>query len=311
VITPEPHRVHLERTFAEYQESLYARPDQGFQACSTCHMRKEDEPAPVARYPGARARDLHEHLWPGVDVAITDFPDAQGRAALRAAVEECALLNDSIQYTPASLETETGELRLAITLETSAGHKMPSGAAQDRRMWIELVMYDAVGRVLFESGTIADDEVEEPAPGDAQRDPHLWLMRDRMLGEDAAGEPTEVHMFWQATRFDDTSNPGLPVPNPPPSQHWASRTYPLTTVPARATVRVRMRPIGLDVLHDLVDSNYLDPALLAQMPTFTVLERELVWPSGQPFDIEDRRVAYADCDRYKCMLDPGSSHCDR
>jgi hypothetical protein len=118
-------------------------------------------------------------------------------------------------------------------------------------------------------------------------------------------------MFWQATRFDDASRPSLPAPVLPPGQHWLSRTYPLWTVPARATVRVRMRPIGRGVLQDLVDTQYLDPSLLAEMPTFTVLERELIWRSSNVTDFEDRRVAFPDCDRYECLLDPSSSHCDR
>jgi hypothetical protein len=179
-------------------------------------------------------------------------------------------------------------------------------------MWVELIMYDAQGEVLFASGDIADDEIEEHPEGDPRRDGYLWLMRDRMYAaNDDGGGETEVHMFWQATRHDDVGNPSLPVPQPPPSLHSASRSYPLTVTPARATVRVRIRPIGLDVLHELVNERYLDADLLAHMPTFTVHESELVWRSSDPFDVEERRVLYPDCGRYECLLDPDSSECSR
>lgn len=46
-----------------------------------------------------------------------------------------------------------------VRLETDAGHSQPGGAAQDRRMWIELIAYAADGSVLYASGDIADDEL--------------------------------------------------------------------------------------------------------------------------------------------------------
>ena len=41
---------------------------------------------------------------------------------------------------------------------------------------------------------------------------------------------------------------------------------------ARIEIRLRMRPMGRDVLQDLVASGHLDAAVLAEMPTFTLFQ---------------------------------------
>ena len=71
-----------------------------------------------------------------------------------------------------------------------------------------------------------------------------------------------------------------------------------------------MRPIGPDVLQDLVASEHLEPALLGEMPTFTVAEYEAAWSSSAPGDYDLVQVAFPDCSRYQCLLDPTSDACD-
>ena len=61
-------------------------------------------------------------------------------------------------------------------------------------MWLEFIAYDADGSVMFESGDIADGELEEKPAADPDHDRSLVLFRDRIYDE--RGEPT--HMFWQA-----------------------------------------------------------------------------------------------------------------
>jgi hypothetical protein len=73
---------------------------------------------------------------------------------------------------------------------------------------------------------------------------------------------------------------------------------------------MKMRPMGLDVLQDLVDSKDLDPALLDQMPTFTVFDATLDFSmSNDPSMFETVNNTLIDCDHYKCMLDPKLPGC--
>jgi hypothetical protein len=95
-------------------------------------------------------RSVHEHLWPGVDVALTDFPN---RGALESAVEDCQLGQASVTFF--TVEVSEPDV-FTFRIETNAGHNEPSGSAQDRRMWLEVLAYDESGALLEEvsSGNI-------------------------------------------------------------------------------------------------------------------------------------------------------------
>jgi nitrate/TMAO reductase-like tetraheme cytochrome c subunit len=309
-----PAGVHLERTFEEYQQSIYAK-GTGVLTCASCHMDAiANQPVaddPPSHVPGNRT--YHQHLWPGVDVALTDFPD---REAQRRAVE-CNLAGGTTTFQLAPNPQGTFD----VVLETNAGHRQPSGAAQDRRMWFEFKAFDVDGKLLPQSsGVIADGELEDKPQSDPKRDSQLWLFRDRIFGQD--GQP--VHMFWDAApsaQFPDgydTKPSLLPTPmSSDPTQHSVQKTYrfPLPGNGPGATARVvghlRMRPMGVDVLQDLVDSGDLDPAAVAQMPTFTLAGTEVEWKVADGYDPVTPKPDSLDCpNTYLCLLRPGSSYCD-
>jgi hypothetical protein len=259
----------------------------------------------VADVPGVPARRSHDHIWAGVDVALTDFPH---REAMRAAVEECALQN-SIQYFSFEFEG-SGPSTFVATLETSAGHSMPSGASQDRRMWLEVVGYDEADSVVFESGRIADGAIEAP-PGE---ETDAWMFHENIY--DAAGEP--VHMFWEAAPsaqypkgYVERALPGAKTAVA--GGHSLSRAYQLPlTLPRRVEFRLRMRPIGQDVLQDLVESGHLDAAVRAEMPTFTVYSAVAEWTPGtnDPRDFTLTTTSAPDCERYRCLYESSAADCE-
>ncbi len=304
IVTPKG--VHLERTFREYSESLFSKPGPSFDTCVGCHM--DGREGIVADDPSVRVpqRTVHEHLWPGVDVALTEFPD---REAQRIAVE-CALANGSRIF---NLDANPiGEFR--VTLETNAGHSQPSGSALDRRMWLEFIAYDDDDKVIYASGDTADGELEEKPVGTPGHDPDLWMMRDRIYDESGK----EVHMFWEAAPSEKYpegfTTYGLPARKDLTPAHTLERTYqiPSLQLPARVTVRVRMRPMGMDVLQDLVDSNDLDPNLLKEVPTFTLHGTAVEWrrENGLSQTIVPQPVPI-DCPKdYQCLLNPESPQCE-
>ncbi len=307
--------VHLERTrFAKSIETTYSPKSAtgappAFDSCVGCHMPVRQ--AFVASFPGARLRTVlkHEHMWPGIDVPLTDFPH---RDAQRAAVEDCQLAKSvsffTLEVTPPDLFT--------FQLETTAGHNQPSGAAQDRRMWLEVLAYDESGRLLDQvsSGNIADGEIEDKPEGDPKRDPRLLMLRDRIY--DTQGKP--VHMFWQAAMsrvhpdgYESSVLPGATTTYIE-GRHSVVKQYRArgpNGLPARVTARLRVRPIGLDVLQDLVDSGDLDPAILAQMPTLN-FGAHLEWtPKSGLMKTSSSPVPKSDCSAYRCLLDPTSKDC--
>jgi hypothetical protein len=264
-----PSGVHLERTFAEYESSLFGQLEQGFETCGGCHMPGRKGRA--AELPHAPERTVHEHLWPGVDLALTQFP---GQDVQRQAIECNLALNSRIRAVDYD-----GLGTFTVQTETAAGHKQPSGSAQDRRMWIEVVAYDADDRVVFESGRIADDEVEDKAPTDPKYDPQLALYRDWMYDADGAS----THDFWKAAPSpahpDGYESLALPYTIDPNLPHVLTARYTIARHReiARMTLRLRMRPLGMDVVRDLIDSGDLQPDVLERVPTFTMYGAAVEW----------------------------------
>jgi hypothetical protein len=306
-----PTGVHLERTFQEYRDGLFSKSATGappaFDSCVGCHMPPQK--AFAASVPGVGPRTVHEHLWPGIDLPLTDFPHAD---ALRSAVEECQL-GKSIPYF--TVEVTPPDL-FSFELETGAGHGQPSGAAQDRRMWLEVLAYDRNGKLLDQvsSGNIADGEIEDRPEDDPERDPHLVMFRDRIY--DAQARP--VHMFWQAAM--SMAHPEGYESNVLPAatttyiegKHSVLKQYRLSGpdgLPARVTARLRVRPIGLDILEDLVASGDLDPAIVAQMPTLDFGTRVEWTPKDGVMKTAYSAKPKSDCTRYRCLLDPSSPYC--
>lgn len=267
-----PSGVQLERTLSEYNQSLFGRLDVGFETCAGCHMPGR-EGGRAAELASAPERVVHEHLWPAVDVALSPFP---GAALQRRAVECELALNTRIRQI-----IHDGFGTFTVESETSAGHNQPSGAAQDRRLWIELIAYDAGDQVIFESGRIGDTEIEG---GDAAHDSQLALYRDWVYRAD--GELT--HNFWEVA--PSAEHPKgyealtLPYATDPNLPHTLRARYviPRHRELARMTVRLRMRPIGMDVLQDLVATGDLDAATLERMPTFTLHGAAVEWRPGEP-----------------------------
>jgi hypothetical protein len=166
-----------------------------------------------------------------------------------------------------------------------SGHMLPSGASADRRAWVELIAYDDQDQVLFQSGVVADGQPVAALPelGDTQ----LWQIRDHAYDESGA----VAHMFWDVREVQSELLPPSVTNDPtdPAYNHTVARTYLLPVPPARVTARVRMRPVGLDLLDDLIASGHLEPVIRDRVPTFSLTGTELQWRSEDGFACVSRR----------------------
>ncbi len=255
-----PHGAAIERTFIEWKDSVFSRP--GGATCGQCHMAQSTELRPIARISGAPLRRYHDHSFVGLDIAIT--PDFPGIAAQQTKVQ--ALLNTTLQS--ALCVTESHAIRVALD-NVAAGHNWPSGASQDRRAWAEVIAYKA-GAVIYQSGAFGDREAIDSA-----RDADLWLLRDCMF--DTKSKPTA--MFWEAASYSAGTLPAPLTINPSDPQFYRTHVeqrYPraqgalLETMPDRVTLRMRVQPIGLDVIDDLIASGDLGAEHRPQMPVFDI-----------------------------------------
>jgi Cytochrome c554 and c-prime len=269
----------IERTFAEWRGSLFASTQVG-QGCGGCHLPgREGMPAATS---SDRLRRVHDHRMPGVDVALTPWPDLEDQR--RAIFEQ---LGTAAQ---GALCLDDRSNRIQVVLDNvGAGHMWPSGAASDRRVWVEVVAY-ANGQVIYQTGVVPDGTAVETVD-----DPDLWLIRDCFF--DDSGH--DVHMFWQAARYTSNLLPPSPIlvpgVRPMPRGHFRwdlprpDSTRQLPAVPDRITMRVHIRAIGQEVINDLVAFGDLPAAVAGGIPTFEVSGGAVEWtPEAVNFRYVDR-----------------------
>lgn len=246
---------HVERTFAEYQESVF--PDAYSTSCGDCHTEGNDDV--VADVEGVPLRTRHTHGYPGIDLAITEWPGIDAQRAL-IAEELRTTLQARVCHSPA------GNVIQVFLTNIGAGHMWPSGATQDRRAWVQLRAFTG------ETETFASGVVPEGGAPTELDDPNLWLLRDRTF--DADGE--ETHMFWEAATYESELLPPQTSTdmNEPGFNHTIQRDYPLLAAPPpdRIELRVFIQAVGRDVLDDLIASGDLAAAFRDAMPTLTVAQ---------------------------------------
>ncbi|MCA9543502.1 MAG: hypothetical protein KC613_03900 [Myxococcales bacterium] len=259
-----PHNgLPLEKTWAEWQGSLFSDPDRlRFNSCGHCHMKGRDGQAALDGPP----RRVHDHAMVGVDVALTEWPErADQRQRIQRALDTTLVVEICVVERRGGAEVE-------YYLENiGAGHHFPSGAALDRRAWVELEAVAEGGATVHTSGRVGDGE-----PVVASTDPDLWLLRD--VAFDAQGQPT--HAFWAIEAVERQTLPVVAALNPLEpgyvNPHILHRYVVVSPAPLeRIDTRVHLRPMGLDVLDEVIASGDLDPAFRARMPTFTFAP--LVW----------------------------------
>ena len=276
-----PDAVHLERTYAEWQTTVYNTEGLSRSTCVSCHMDVTPDKA-IADAPNVVPRNVHDHRFPGIDVALTPFPvdDPEEQQRQLDAVKNFLSRSLTVQICVGS---QVGNI--VVWLENSlAGHAWPSGAAQDRRAWVELKAYhqpapDMPEELIFQSGVVPDGQSVV-----SLADPDLWLLRDKTFGVN--GE--EVHMFWEVARYDSTILPPPDSMHNNRKSHAYAGTAALQPILTRVTVRVRIQPIGLDVLDELD----LDPAIREAMPTFDVLpyassDVTFEWTDDAAYDLDN------------------------
>jgi hypothetical protein len=238
--------VDAERTFAEWQTTIFAQPaDQ--KTCGNCHMPATHAPAAS----GGPVREVHDHAMAAVDLARTPFPETDSQEkAVRLALDS-ALSARLCVTAPSQVEATLENARI--------GHAWPTGAAHDRRAWLELVAY-AGGQVVWSTPQAPTDQ--PPA------DPSAFVLGETLLA--AGGAPARFLWEAEATR----SNVLAPA---------EARTL-RYTVPAdvdRVTMRLRVTPFDPAILASLVATGDLDPAV--RIPVFDLATTTLEWTQTRGF----------------------------
>jgi hypothetical protein len=276
-----PRGVALERTYQEWQTTFFAQPDPLHHlTCGSCHMPSSTDV--VADAPGldvkSRKNGFHEHAWPAIDQALSPFPEADAQAAgikrdldPSIAIVGAAPFGSTVQPGGICLDPP-GNLTVRID-SIGTAHDWPSGAAQDRRAWLEVIASDSAGKPLFQSGVVPDGMDPEQLA-----DPNLFGLWDRTFKDDG----TPAHFFWDVARVDSKllRPPVTLDKNSPAFDHSSTVKFDVVgsfTNIDQITARVRIRPLSYAVLDDLVSSGDLAATTASQLRTLDIFGTQRTW----------------------------------
>ncbi len=277
--------VHIERTHKEWKDSFYddADPENPQlttyygNTCARCHMYGSPMPEPIADYPGVKARVPRSHDLVGVDLALTNFPDAELGPELVA--RQIALMD--AQRAPSVCAglcvhpSDQGGQDVQVWLHNEAqGHAWPSGATQDRRAWLQLQAFAGADEI-FRSGVVGDAESIDAA---AAQDPQLWIFRD--VGRASSGEPTS--MFWEITDYDTNL---LPIAEKNGLRYdrstWRDRTWHIDEDFDRVAIQVNLRAIPFELVDELAAEQIFDAAeIKARIRTNVAASTAIEWTAA-------------------------------
>lgn len=192
----------IERTYSEWRHSAFA--DRG-QTCQTCHMPEVEAYAADEAQGGVLRSAMNRHDLAGANVwvpraiaeAVRAFDPAAAGWLEASSVRARRMLENAatLEVRAAALEGARASATVRVTNET--GHKLPTGYPEGRRMWLEVAVVDARGRVIASSG-LYDSETD-----DLQRDPQLRTYEAK-LGQRGI---ESFHFVLNDTLLEDTRIP--------------------------------------------------------------------------------------------------------
>jgi len=147
--------------YLEWKHSAYREE----RSCQSCHMPAAGEPVPIASVLGKPRDGSSRHVFRGgnffmprmlglhrAELGVQALPQELDAVARRAAEH---LQTKAATVAIQNLRAEGGTLEAEVAVTNLAGHKLPT-AYPSRRVWLHVTVRDAGGKVLLESGALAD-----------------------------------------------------------------------------------------------------------------------------------------------------------
>ncbi len=159
-------------------------------SCQSCHMPVVAEDVAISSVLGVPRQGVSRHVFLGGnffmsgilsrnrnELNVQALPDELTSAAQRTRDH---LNTAAARLSLARPQMRSGRLETEVVVENMAGHKLPT-AYPSRRVWLHLVMRDANGRVIFESGAVNPSGAITGNDNDADAscfEPHFAEIRD-------------------------------------------------------------------------------------------------------------------------------------
>jgi mono/diheme cytochrome c family protein len=173
-----------------YQEWRHSAFDEERRSCQSCHMPVAAGPIRTSSVLGDHRESLSRHLFVGGNAfmvrMLSRYRRELGVAASGAELEATAaatvrqLREETAALTVSVPTAAGGVLRFEVEVTNLTGHKFPTGYPS-RRAWLHVIVHDAAGRPVFESGAvdasgrIAGNDGDREAPA---YEPHYEQITD-------------------------------------------------------------------------------------------------------------------------------------
>jgi len=189
--TPSGSVMPFERTYSEWRDSNFSDPNSpDFASCQDCHMKKyQGTPATIGN---GQERELASHRLVGANTIaplMTAYLNPQldlDAAAIATANEARLLLSEESALLDAiSLEQTPEGPALKVRVENITGHKLPTGYAEGRRMFLSHSVQFADGSEGIRKGEI------DPSTGSFTPGEEATKIYEILLG----GGEKETHNF--------------------------------------------------------------------------------------------------------------------
>ncbi len=246
-----PHNgKHVVTTFRQWQNSPYNDPNnpQKHKECIDCHMKQlhngsfTNRPGRSTRG-GSIKKDIKVHYFAGGNYFLAGLKNDENRDQSIQLLKTSAKLDAAVQ---------NNTLIVGVT-NTGAGHKLPTGAADFRQLWLDITLKDAKGKTILSSGKLDKH-------GNIEKGSVIF---NKVFG-DKEGKPVGL-MFWRYEKLlrDTRIDAGKRVQNSFPIPQNAK--YPL-----QAIIKLNFR-IYPQWVTDIVKAAY--PAL-PDPPVITIASME-------------------------------------
>jgi hypothetical protein len=148
-----------------YQEWQHSDFEKEQRSCQSCHMPAVPGPIRISSVLGETRGSLSRHVFVGGNAhmvrLLNRYRHELGVEALPSELEATAqatlrqLQQDTATVAIANAHQEGPRLTFDIDVRNLTGHKFPTGYPS-RRAWLHVIVHDAAGRTIFESGAIDD-----------------------------------------------------------------------------------------------------------------------------------------------------------
>jgi len=164
----------IERTYTEWREGPYHTGDPKTTVhCQDCHMRQKpgvpatgmtdrpDHPGQACDM-GPERPHIFTHYFVGANAGLPALMGSKAHSEM--AIERLKHAATLELISPKAIQRgQLAEIKIKVT-NAGAGHYLPTGLTEVRQMWLHMVVTDAKGKKIFESGAVdAQGKVDENA----------------------------------------------------------------------------------------------------------------------------------------------------